>query len=177
MGCVMSKQWGFTLVEVMVSIAVIAVIVVFAFPAMQLMQANSRMASVANDLAADLKNARSRAIVTRSNITFSANTGGWSNGWSASFQVNQSDSSNQKVSVLVLEKLQLPAGISVTQSVSPLTFNGATGRVADSSNASVDVVFRVCDTKISKETGSNVLLNRFGRVLIQRHNDDSTCNQ
>ncbi|MBK6757079.1 MAG: prepilin-type N-terminal cleavage/methylation domain-containing protein [Moraxellaceae bacterium] len=71
----MRNQQGFTLIELMVTIAVAAVVMAIAVPSMQLMQANARMASAANDLASDLKKTRSDAISYRTNYTFVPNGG------------------------------------------------------------------------------------------------------
>lgn len=177
-GMVMSKQQGFTLIEVMVSVVVIAVILAFAVPSMQLMQANSRMASAANDLATDLKQGRSEAIANRNNFTVSAQDGEWSKGWKVEFSISATAGEGAALKVeKILEHSSLPLGVTVVtksedqttiQSVNPLVFNGNTGRVTHN-NQPVDVVFAVCDSKVDSESGYNVVLNRFGRVMIQRH--------
>lgn len=92
----MSKQRarGFTIIELMVSIAVIATILAFVFPSMRLMQTNSRMASAANDLATDLKQGRAAAVTNRTNFTVAAQVGGWSNGWQATFMASTDAAEN-----------------------------------------------------------------------------------
>ena len=69
----MRNHQGFTLIELMVTISVAAIIMALAVPSMKLMQANARMASAANDLASDLKKTRSDAISYLTNITFVPN--------------------------------------------------------------------------------------------------------
>ena len=94
--CLMRNHQGFTLIELMVTISVAAIIMALAVPSMKLMQANARMASAANDLASDLKKTRSDAISYRTNYTFVPNGGtNWSNGWLATYNI--SDSANAAV--------------------------------------------------------------------------------
>ncbi|HQV23159.1 MAG TPA: prepilin-type N-terminal cleavage/methylation domain-containing protein, partial [Agitococcus sp.] len=54
----MYSHRGFTLIELMVTISVAAIIMAIAVPSMQILRANSRVASAANELATDLKKAR-----------------------------------------------------------------------------------------------------------------------
>ena len=174
----MSKQRarGFTIIELMVSIAVIATILAFVFPSMRLMQTNSRMASAANDLATDLKQGRAAAVTNRTNFTVAAQVGGWSNGWQATFMASTDAAENSvQTQRMALQKIGLPPGTTIVQSVNPLIFNGVTGRVTDNAGNSVDVVLRICNSQISNETGFDVMLNRFGRILIQRHTNSTVC--
>ncbi|MBP9216775.1 MAG: GspH/FimT family pseudopilin, partial [Agitococcus sp.] len=85
----MRNHHGFTLIELMVTISVAAIIMAIAIPSMQLMQANARMASAANDLSSDLKRTRSDAISYRTNYTITPIGGtNWSNGWLATYNVS-----------------------------------------------------------------------------------------
>lgn len=172
----MRNQQGFTLIELMVTIAVAAVVMAIAVPSMQLMQANARMASAANDLASDLKKARSDAIAYRTNYTFLANGGSWGGGWQSTFNViDNAAATAVPESKTLLHKVALPANVTIAQATTTFLFNGTTGRVSDAAGVSVDITFVVCDSKVSGESGYNVALNRFGRVLIQRHASSTTC--
>jgi hypothetical protein len=31
------------------------------------------------------------------------------------------------------------------------------------------MTFKVCDTSVAKEVGYNILINQFGRLLVQKH--------
>lgn len=75
---------GFTLIELMVAVAVLAVIVMLAAPSFQGLLQSQRMRSAAYDLVADLTLARSEALKRgqiANPITLTAATGGWSAGW------------------------------------------------------------------------------------------------
>lgn len=78
---------GFTLIELMVTVAVLAILVTVAIPNFQTFLMNSRMASQANDVITALNLARSEAVKRAANVTVCASsngtscTGGWAQGW------------------------------------------------------------------------------------------------
>ena len=171
----MYNNKGFTLIELMVTISVAAIVMAIAVPSMQLMQANARMLSVANDLASDLKKARNMAVVARRNHTFmainsSASTNVWGNeGWQVTQMIDGE-------SVPVFANKTVPQGVIVNTTLSSIVFSAATGMVQKSDGNTVSVDFRVCDAKSSKETGFDVSINGFGRVLVQKHANITVCN-
>ena len=175
--CHMRNHQGFTLIELMVTISVAAIIMAIAVPSMQLMYANSRVSCVANGLAADLKKARNMAVVARRNQTLSATDASvtaniWGNkGW----QLTQVISGKPKPEV-VFENQTVPQGVAVSGTPSSIVFVAATGMVQTVAGDTVDMTFMVCDSKTTKETGFDVSINPFGRVLVQKHEDLTTCN-
>jgi type IV fimbrial biogenesis protein FimT len=78
---------GFTLIELMVTIAVLGVLFAVAIPGFQRIVVNNRMASQANDLISALSLARSEAVKRAANVTVCASsngstcTGTWAQGW------------------------------------------------------------------------------------------------
>lgn len=69
MGGAMQKNRGFTLIELMVTIAVLAVIASFAIPAFGNLVARKQLDTMARDLALVFGEARGQAISLRKNIT------------------------------------------------------------------------------------------------------------
>lgn len=67
---------GFTLIELMVTIAVLAVIVGIAAPNISTQLANQRVKSTAATLANALKEAKAESIIRRQNLTFNYNNNG-----------------------------------------------------------------------------------------------------
>ena len=63
---------GFTLIELMVALSILAVTGFFAIPAMRTMLLNSRLTSLSNDLLASLMNARTEAVKRQSNTVVCA---------------------------------------------------------------------------------------------------------
>jgi type IV fimbrial biogenesis protein FimT len=64
-----AKQAGFTLLELMLTVALLAVVMGFGLPNMQEFVRNSRMSSSANDIISDFNFARSEAVKRRVPIT------------------------------------------------------------------------------------------------------------
>ncbi|NRD69709.1 type II transport protein GspH [Psychrobacter okhotskensis] len=66
---------GFTLIELMVTIAVLAIIVGIAAPSISTQLANQRVKSTAATLVNALKEAKAESIIRRQNVTLSYNNG------------------------------------------------------------------------------------------------------
>ncbi len=80
---------GMTMIELMVTLAIAAILVVLAIPSFERTTRNALLATSANDLSTSLSMARAQAIKARRNVRIcptSNNTScdagaGWSNGW------------------------------------------------------------------------------------------------
>lgn len=72
-----------TLVEIMIAVAILAILSTMAAPAFQGMIASSQIRSATNDILATLAHARSEAIRRSATVTVSANGGDWSTGWTS----------------------------------------------------------------------------------------------
>lgn len=75
---------GFTLVELMITLAVVAIVVSIAAPSMGQFIRENRAATQANNVLASIQLARSEAINRNVRVTLRSTTGGsvWENGWS-----------------------------------------------------------------------------------------------
>lgn len=162
----MQANKGFTLIELMVAVAIAAIITAMAVPASKRMQADSRMASVANDLATALKESRSEAVLKRRNVNFNPNTGSWNNGWTA---IPQGQTAS------IASKVDMPAGVVISTTYSGFIFNGISGQVLQTDNTPLDMTFKICNNSLSGERGYDISLNRFGRVVVMRHANSSLC--
>ncbi len=82
-----ASKRGFTLIELMVTLAVLGILLTVAVPNFQTFVMNGRMASQTNDLITALNLARSEAVRRAANVTVCASsngtscTGGWAAGW------------------------------------------------------------------------------------------------
>lgn len=75
------NQRGFTLIELIIAMAVLAVVVGVAFPSFQSLIAEQRVKAASEGLAMSILYARSEAIKRRAGIDVSQLDSSWSNGW------------------------------------------------------------------------------------------------
>ena len=117
---------GFTLIELMVGLAVMALLMMVAVPSFQSTIASSRVTTVTNDLVGALAVARTEAIRRGVRVTVCASddgelcatTGDWSQGWVVFKDLNRNadrepDTDPAKDEVLLATSSAIPGGISV----------------------------------------------------------------
>jgi prepilin-type N-terminal cleavage/methylation domain-containing protein len=81
-GCARRAPGGFTLLELMIVIAIAGIMMALALPAMHDVYANNHVKVVAADLAQDMAFARANAIAYSKNTIIQAKTAGtWTSGW------------------------------------------------------------------------------------------------
>jgi len=73
---------GFTLIELIAAVAIVAIMLAVGVPALRDMMINQRVRGAANDFYTDLSYARAEAIKRNAQVTVLQNSGGWLNGWS-----------------------------------------------------------------------------------------------
>ncbi|MEA2080623.1 MAG: GspH/FimT family pseudopilin [Pseudomonadota bacterium] len=89
----MNKQHGFTLVELIMGLAIIAIVLTLGVPSFNDLIRNNRMTTQVNQLVSALTLARSEAIKRGASIDVSTASGGanWKNGWSVEVSVGGAD--------------------------------------------------------------------------------------
>lgn len=150
-----AQMRGFTLVELMVVVALVAIVASIAVPSFQAIIANSRLSSSTNDLVGVLNFARSEAIRRGRSVTVSPSVGSnWANG--ASVWMDANDDGAMQAAEEMRRTPAAPGDVSVTSSQTSFRFTG--GGLA-SSAVSIDV----CDGRAG-ETGSQITVTIGGRI-------------
>ncbi len=105
---------GFTLIELMVTLAIAAILVLVAVPNFLQFQRNSELTSITNSFIAAVNSARTEAMKTGMNaIVEAANNGNdWSKGWVVFVDMDRNDTYSSG-DILVMEQPALPAHITV----------------------------------------------------------------
>lgn len=82
------KARGFTLIELMVTVAVLAVMASLAAPSFRQLLAAQRVRATAYNIVGDLVLARSEALKRGENVTITPVSAAWANGWSVNVASN-----------------------------------------------------------------------------------------
>lgn len=77
----LQRQCGFTLIELMVTLSVMAIMMAVAAPSFTDILAAQRMRSVAYDMTSDLVLARSEAVKRGADVNVEPSPNGWAAGW------------------------------------------------------------------------------------------------
>jgi len=155
------KQTGLTLIELIITLAVISILLAYGIPQFKSTTANSRLTSAINTLSGDFAFARTEAIKRGVPITVeAADASDWAtSGWSVTENVSGT--------ITLRISPALGAGATFAASSTSVQFN-ADGR----SNSSGDVTFTLCDDR-SGAFGKRVTLIPSGQTFLEVQR---TCN-
>lgn len=82
-----TRNGGFSVLELMIVVAIVGLLAAVALPSFQQVLALARIKTVASDIHLSLMRARSEAIKQNTNITVAATGGSWLSGWTVSNNV------------------------------------------------------------------------------------------
>lgn len=79
---------GFTLIELMVTIVLAAIVIAIALPSFERSIATSQLQSTTQDLISTINTARMQSVSTRQDMTIAPEGGSWGNGWTLTYGAN-----------------------------------------------------------------------------------------
>jgi len=158
-----NKIQGFTLLELMITLAVAIVITTIGVPSFMGLIRDSRMTTIANDFLTDLSYARSEAATRNKEVIIQSQSGTaleWQDGWVIFYL----DDSDPPVPVILRRHIKLPSGYKLVSNSA--TFNDqivyeSTGLMSTSFNGS----FFLCMNN-DASTARAVVINSLGRARI-----------
>jgi type IV fimbrial biogenesis protein FimT len=125
-----ARSLAFTLVELLIAIAILAILMGIAVPAYNEMTLGSKLRSQANDLVAGAVLARSEAIKRNSAVRMcvsadgaSCITGGWEQGWVV-FHDADDDGALDTGEAVLLQHQAAASGFKITGTVASVRFQG-----------------------------------------------------
>ena len=81
---------AFTIIELMTTVAIVAIMAAIAVPGMRNLILNNRLVAFSNDFVSSVSAARNEAIGTRQQVAIEPNGGDWSQGWLVFVDANES---------------------------------------------------------------------------------------
>lgn len=130
---------GFTLVELIVTLAVLAILLTLAAPSYNSFIRNQRVKTAAFDLMSSINYARSEAIKRNGDVSINA-TGDWTSGWKVKFDINDDGDIDDDVDTLREQAAHSDIDIIASPDVNTFTYQ-RTGRISGTANLS----FTICD--------------------------------
>lgn len=160
---------GFTLIELMVTLSVAAILMTIAVPNFQSFLANNRMAAQANDMITALNMARSEAVKRAANVAVCASsnsttatptcTGGWAQGWI----VRDAAGTPIRVQGALGGASTLSGGTDVA---STITFTSSGRTTIPTTATSVTTTLTLCPPSPATIQGRAIQIERTGRPRV-----------
>jgi type IV fimbrial biogenesis protein FimT len=159
----MNRANGFTLVELMITLAVLAITLTMAVPGFRDFVMRNQMASNANEFVASIHLARSAAIKQQRNSYITSNAGtNWTNGWTVWVDNDRDNALDAPAEVI--RETQALAGNTTLSSDGKTQFQYRPTGLVDGQGT-----LTICDTRTG-EQGRQIDVSPAGRVNIQTVN-------
>lgn len=121
------RQRGFTLIEVLITMSIIAIAMAIALPNFRSVSMSATAKAMSNDLVVSLNLARSEAVKGGADVSVTGSGADWSGGWTV-----------QRGSEILQATVPAKPGYAVRSSLAIVTFN-ATGSVNGGGAVEIDV--------------------------------------
>ena len=176
----MTRQKGFTLIELMTTLGVATILLTIAVPNMQEFRRNSRQTGGVNELLSGMRVARNTAITTNTRVTVCASSNGsaceavtWENGWIAFVDLDADRILDVNESIIRTGEGADGLSIASTQFASNFVFR-PNGRVMGASVSQNNGQFTVCDDR-GADHAKAIMVDLSGRPRVAYSGVTLTC--
>jgi len=163
----MNRQHGFTLIELMITLGIAAILLTVAVPGFNTTIKNNRLITHTNLLVSSISLARSEAVKHGRTATVCVNSAqpvvqctaetNWELGWMVWVDLNNNNAPDAGEERRFVQPF--PAGTTLTSAVSRLNFTAQGAATADTRNRTLDL----CDNRTG-ETGRQIDISATGRT-------------
>jgi type IV fimbrial biogenesis protein FimT len=179
-------QAGFGLVELMATVAIIAILVTLAAPGFGTLLQTNTLTESANRFLSGMAVARNEAVSRNTEVVMCqlnaagnacGNDGRWENGWRIWVDVNGNNAFDAATDDIVNEEDALPEGytlrVSNNQFTNDITYN-STGS-ANGTNGNGAEIFRLCEPSADVTISKSIHLNGIGRAWVNSTPGTTAC--
>lgn len=152
---------GFNLIEIMITIVILAIVASIAIPSFENMTRENRLSSQANSLHSALVYARSEAIKRNDSVRVVADSSNWADGWSVQ------DDDDEKLRVYA----GLTGGNTLTCSGSACSGDEIEFKGSGEVNNNESAEFTLCDS--GGAHGKKIELKMIGRAVVVKDASDA----
>jgi type IV fimbrial biogenesis protein FimT len=152
----MKNMKGLTLIELLVTVAIVSILIAVGLPGLQNTSQNSRVTSAINTLSGDIAFARSESVTRNVDVRIRSNSGG--NDWSAGWIVETLGGAG---AVTIRNAPALVNNILLTGTASSLTYSSD-----GTQNAGAELRFKACKNGDATPHGREIRVITTGRIKL-----------
>jgi type IV fimbrial biogenesis protein FimT len=163
---------GLTLIELMIALALIAILLALAAPSLQEAMMSIRITGHTNDLMGDLAVARSEAVKRNIPVVLCSSTDGqscaaaasWNQGWIVFPDVDASGAQNGTAEAALKTRGALQGNPTLTLNCVGASNGSVTYKSTGMSTLPFSI-FTLCDSRTTANAGRTITINTTGRVI------------